>query len=113
MIAIKGDSGDGSACHRGRKWHAGTQPGPASWHHLSVAPALALRAPGLADVGSRYTAGQLRLRVADPTRVNREAVMPAYFRVDGLDRVAQNQRGRPILTAQQVEDVVAYLVTLK
>lgn len=69
--------------------------------------------PGLAGVGGRYTAGELRLRIVDPTRVNREAVMPAYFRVDGLDGVAQNLKGRTILTAQQVEDVVAYLLTLK
>ena len=69
--------------------------------------------PGLAGVGARYTPGQLRLRVVDPTRVNRDAVMPAYFRVDGLDGVAQNLRGRTILTAQQIEDVVAYLATLK
>ena len=69
--------------------------------------------PGLSGVGARLTAGQLRLRIVDPTRVNAEAVMPAYFRVDGLDRVMQNQRGRPILTAEQVEDVVAYLMTLK
>lgn len=68
--------------------------------------------PPLAGVGARLTAGQLRLRVVDPTRVNRDAVMPAYFRVDGLDTVAQNYRGRAILTAQQVEDVVAYLMTL-
>jgi sulfur-oxidizing protein SoxX len=69
--------------------------------------------PGLAGVGGRYTPGQLRLRVADPTRVNPAAVMPAYFRVDGLDGVAQNLRGRPILSAQELEDVVAYLSTLK
>lgn len=61
----------------------------------------------------RLTPGQIRLRIVDPTRVNREATMPAYFRIDGLDGVAQNLRGRPILSAQQqVEDVVAYLMTL-
>ena len=68
--------------------------------------------PPLAGVGARLTPGQLRLRIVDPTRVNRDAVMPAYFRIDGLDGVAQNYRGRTILTAQQVEDVVAYLATL-
>ena len=68
--------------------------------------------PPLAGVGARLMPGQLRLRIVDPTRVNRDAVMPAYFRIDGLDGVAQNYRGRTILTAQQVEDVVAYLETL-
>lgn len=69
--------------------------------------------PPLAGVGARLTPGQLRLRIVDPTRVSRDAVMPAYFRIDGLDGVAQNYRGRTLLTAQQVEDVVAYLATLR
>lgn len=69
--------------------------------------------PPLAGVGARLTPGQLRLRIVDPTRVNRDAAMPAYFRIDGLDGVAQNYRGRTLLTAQQVEDVVAYLATLE
>ena len=68
--------------------------------------------PPLAGVGTRLTPGQLRLRIVDPTRVSRDAVMPAYFRIDGIDGVEQNYRGRTILTAQQVEDVVAYLATL-
>jgi sulfur-oxidizing protein SoxX len=76
------------------------------------APAMGTIGPPLAGVGGRLTAGQIRLRIVDPTRVSREATMPAYFRVDGLDRVAQNLRGRPILSAQQVEDVVSYLMTL-
>jgi sulfur-oxidizing protein SoxX len=69
-------------------------------------------APPLSGVGRRLSAGQLRLRVADPTRVNPDAVMPAYYRTDGLDKVAEAYRGKPILGAQQIEDVVAYLVTL-
>ncbi len=39
--------------------------------------------------------------------------MPAFYRADGLQRVAPAFAGRPVLTAQQVEDVVAYLLTLK
>jgi sulfur-oxidizing protein SoxX len=69
--------------------------------------------PDLAGVGSRYDAGQLRLRVVDPKRLNPDTVMPAYYRVDGLYRVLKPYRGEPILTAQEVEDVVAYLLTLK
>jgi sulfur-oxidizing protein SoxX len=69
-------------------------------------------APPLSRVGARLTAGQIRLRIVDPTLVNRDAVMPAYYRIHGLDRVAEPFRGRPILSAQQVEDVVAYLSTL-
>ena len=69
--------------------------------------------PPLSGVGSKLTAGELRLRIVDPTRVKSDVVMPAYHRVGGLDQVAQQYRGRPILDAQQVEDVIAYLLTLK
>lgn len=69
-------------------------------------------APPLSHVAARLTAGQLRLRVADPTRVNPAAAMPSYYRAHGLDSVARAYRGKTILTAQQVEDVVAYLLTL-
>ena len=69
-------------------------------------------APPLSGVASRLNAGQIRLRVVDPTRVNRDATMPSYYRVHGLDKVAEPYRGKPVLSAQQVEDVVAYLMTL-
>ena len=70
-------------------------------------------APSLAGAGSRSTPAQLRLRIADAARLNPDTIMPSYFRVDGLARVAKNFQGKTILTAQQVEDVVAYLATLK
>ena len=70
-------------------------------------------APSLSGIGSRRSAGELRLRIVDPTRFNKDAVMPAYYRVQGLDTVAGEYRGKPILTAQQVEDVIAYLQTLR
>lgn len=69
--------------------------------------------PALNGVGSRYTAGQLRLRVVDSSILKPNAVMPPYYRREGLNQVAAPYRGRTILTAQQVEDVVAYLGTLK
>ena len=59
------------------------------------------------------TEGQLRLRIVDASRLNPDTIMPPYYRVDGLDRVAPGFRGKPILTAEQIEDVVAYLMTLK
>jgi len=70
-------------------------------------------APPLSRVATRLSEGQLRLRVVDPTRVNRDVVMPAYYRVHDPHGVAEPYRGKPILTAQQVEDVVAYLLTLR
>jgi sulfur-oxidizing protein SoxX len=69
--------------------------------------------PPLSGIGARRSAGELRLRIVDPTRVNKDAVMPAYYRVHGLDSVAAEYRDEPILTAQQVEDVIAYLLTLR
>jgi sulfur-oxidizing protein SoxX len=69
--------------------------------------------PSLAGVGRRLTAAQLRLRVADIQRVNSATVMPSYYRVENLDRVAPEYRGQPVLDARQVEDIVAYLETLR
>lgn len=70
-------------------------------------------APPLNGVGARLSEGQLRLRIVDSLRVNRETIMPSYYRTAGLNRVAADWRARPILTAQQVEDTVAYLLTLR
>lgn len=70
-------------------------------------------APSLAGAGTRWTAAQLRLRVADASRLNPDTIMPPYYRTAGLQRVARPFDGKTILTAQQIEDVVAYLTTLK
>ena len=70
-------------------------------------------APSLAGAGARSTPGQLRLRLVDAARLNPDTIMPPYYRLDGLTRVAKNFQGKTILTAQQIEDVVAYLATLK
>jgi L-cysteine S-thiosulfotransferase len=70
-------------------------------------------APDLKGAGARWNEGQLRLRIVDAARVNPQTIMPPYYRTDGLDRVAPSFRGKPILTAEQIEDVVAYLMTLK
>jgi len=70
-------------------------------------------APDLKGTGARWSEGQLRLRIVDAARVTPQTIMPPYYRVDGLARVAAGFRGKPILTAEQIEDVVAYLMTLK
>lgn len=69
--------------------------------------------PDLKGAGARWSEGELRLRLVDAARLNPATIMPSYYKVDGLTRVAQNFRGKPILTAKQIEDVVAYLKTLK
>jgi sulfur-oxidizing protein SoxX len=70
-------------------------------------------APDLAGAGARSTEGQLRLRLVDASKLNPDTIMPPYYRVDGLTRVAPSFAGKPILTAEQIEDVVAYLTTLR
>ncbi len=70
-------------------------------------------APDLAGAGTRWSEGQLRLRLVDASRLNPDTIMPPYYRLDRLQRVARSFAGKPILTAQQIEDVVAYLASLK
>jgi sulfur-oxidizing protein SoxX len=70
-------------------------------------------APSLVGAGARWSVGQLRLRIADGARLNPDTIMPPYYRTIGLQRVAKAFEGKTILTAEQVEDVVAYLATLK
>jgi L-cysteine S-thiosulfotransferase len=69
--------------------------------------------PDLKGIASRNSEGQLRLRIVDPRAFNPDTIMPAYYRRDGLTRVAQAFLGKTVLTAQQIEDVVAFLMTLR
>ncbi len=69
--------------------------------------------PDLNGAGSRWSEGQLRLRIVDASKFNPNTIMPPFYRVDGLSRVPAAYRDKPVLTAVEVEDVVAYLMTLK
>jgi sulfur-oxidizing protein SoxX len=69
--------------------------------------------PSLEGVGSRLTAGQIRLRLIDARRLNPDTVMPPYYVVDGLNRTGRAWQGQPALSAQRIEDVVAFLTTLR
>ena len=70
-------------------------------------------APDLRGVGARLSEDQLRQRLVDPARFNPKTIMPAYSKTDGLTRVAPSLRGKTLLTTEQIEDVVSYLMTLK
>ena len=86
-------------------------------HHIPIpevpAGAFGDIGPDLAGVGSRLSEPELRQRVVDPKQIDARTVMPAYFVKDGLTRVQPQYVGKTILTAKQVEDLVAYLMTLK
>jgi sulfur-oxidizing protein SoxX len=69
--------------------------------------------PPLAGVGARLDAETLRQRLLAPERFNPDTVMPSYGRTDGLQRVAPALRGQPLLSTAQVDDVVAWLVSLR
>ncbi|HEX2654814.1 MAG TPA: sulfur oxidation c-type cytochrome SoxX [Xanthobacteraceae bacterium] len=69
--------------------------------------------PDLAGSGSRWTEAQLRMRMVDASRINPATIMPSYYRIDALNHVAPAFRGKPVLSAEQIEDVVAFLTTLR
>jgi len=112
-VALTATAGDAM---RGREIATSRQAGMCVLCHQ--VPSAADRFQGdiattLAGAGARWTVPQLRLRIVDSRTVRRDSVMPAYHRVQGLTRVGANWRDKPILDAQQVEDVVAWLATLR
>ncbi len=68
--------------------------------------------PSLKGVANRYTEAELRMRIVNPKVLNPDTIMPAFYRTEGLHRVMKKYEGKTILTAQQTEDVIAYLMTL-
>ena len=71
----------------------------------------------LSGAGSRWTEAQLRLRVADARRLNPGSLMPSFHPLqlpdDRVAKVGRAWQGRPVLDAQQLEDVLAYLKALR
>jgi len=101
---------------RGRAIVASRQAGLCLLCHRAPIPEVAQQgnlASDLAGAGLRWNAAQLRLRIADPKRLDPTTPMPAYHRTERLNRVGAAWKGKPVFDAQQVEDVVAYLQTLK
>lgn len=111
--SLTGSAGDPA---RGRAIIADRQKGFCLLCHGGPFPEEPLQgnlAPSLAGAGSRWNEGQLRLRLMDNKRVNPESIMPAYHRIEGLNRVGAIWRDRPILSAAEIEDVLAFLMALK
>jgi sulfur-oxidizing protein SoxX len=111
--ALDGLDGDAG---RGRAIVASRQQGLCLLCHSGPIPEERFQgtlAPSLAGAGSRLSAGQLRLKLVDGQRLNPDSIMPAYFRSDGLQQVGREWRARTIFSAQQLEDVIAYLQSLK
>lgn len=111
--SLTGAPGDGA---RGRAIVADRQKGLCILCHSGPFPQERFQgdlAPDLRGSGSRWSEGQLRLRIVDAARLNPGTIMPAYYKIDGLARVAAPWRGRPVLTAAEIEDVVAFLTTLR
>jgi sulfur-oxidizing protein SoxX len=111
--SLTGGPGDAA---RGKAIVVGRQTGLCLLCHSAPLPEEKFQGtigPDLKGAGSRYTEGQLRLRIVDQGLINPGTIMPAYFRLDGLERVAAAFRGKTVLTAQQIEDVVAFIMTLR
>ena len=96
-VAVNSDRGNCLICHN--------MP-------IAEAPVFGDLGPPLAGIASRLSPAQMRLRIVDPKQLNAATLMPAFYKTEGLNRVATAYAGRPILSAQDVEDLMAYMGTL-
>ena len=113
--SLTGKKGDPAA---GRKWFVGRKLGNCLACHVNTETSdeqfHGEVGPPLDGVADRYDEAQLRAIVANSKAVfGEQTLMPGFYRVSGMNRVADKFAGKTILSAQQVEDVVAYLMTLK
>ena len=97
-LAITRKKGNCLACH--------VMPIPEQPFHGDVGP-------DLKGVASRLSEGEVRLRIVNPKLLNPDTIMPAFYRKDGLVRVMKKFKGKTIISASEVEDLVAYTMTLK
>ena len=110
--SLTGSKGDPE---RGRALVANRQVGLCLLCHSGPFPEERFQGNLAPDLSSaaRLTEGQIRQRIVDPSKANPATIMPAYFKTEGLTRVAPSLRGKTVLSAEQVEDIVAFLVSLK
>ena len=97
-LATNRKKGNCLACH--------SMPIPEQAFHGNIGP-------DLKGISSRYSEGELRLRIVNPKVLNSDTIMPAFYKADGFNRVMKKFAGKTIITAQEVEDIVTYLMTLK
>jgi sulfur-oxidizing protein SoxX len=111
--SLTGAAGDAA---RGRTIVADRQKGLCLLCHAGPFPEERFQgtlAPDLRGAGARWSEGQLRLRIVDSSKLNELTIMPAYYRIEGLMRVGSAWQNKPVLTAGEIEDVIAFLATLK
>ena len=111
--SLTGKKGDPQ---RGRAIVANRQVGLCLLCHSAPIPGERFQgdlAPDLRGVGARLSEAQIRARIVDPSKAKPDTIMPAYYKTEGLSRVASHYRGKTILSAEQIDDVVAYLASLK
>jgi len=97
-LAINRKKGNCLACH--------AMPIPEQAFHGNIGP-------DLAGVASRYSEGEIRLRIVNPKVLNEDTIMPAFYHNAGFNRVLKKFKGKTVIGAQDVEDIIAYLMTLK
>ena len=97
-LAVHRKKGNCLACHK--------MPIPEQQFHGEIGP-------DLAGVGSRYSAGELRLLIVNPKVINEDTIMPAFYKNTGFNAVLKKFKGKTVISAQDVEDIIAYLLTLK
>jgi len=97
-LAINRKKGNCLACH--------TLPIPEQPFHGNIGT-------DLNGVASRMSEGEMRLRIVDPKVVNPDTIMPSFYRTAGFHRVLKKWKGKTVIGAQDVEDIIAYLKTLK
>ncbi len=97
-LAINRKKGNCLACH--------AMPIPEQPFHGNIGT-------DLSGAGGRYSEGELRLRLVDSKVVNPDTIMPAFYKNTGFHRVLKKFKGKTILSAQEVEDIIAYVKTLK
>lgn len=112
--SLTGQPGDPA---KGRNWVVGRKLGNCLACHansdMAQEPYHGEVAPPLDGAGNRWSEAELRAIVINSkVAFSPETIMPAFYRDSGFNRVAKTFEGKTILTAQQVEDVVAYLMTL-